>query len=198
MSQDYDAAPSVSFFATIRLLFHVLWQASSFFFLSLFVLALLSGTLSPLTLLINATLLDLIVQSISAPTALPGLARSIIFQLILFAGLTLGGQILARLRRYIEDVYQKKVTNFISLLIAEKASQLDLAFFENPAFHNRLSNASNEAAFRPITMLSQLLTLCSTGISVFGVGILLFQWHPWIVLLVILVSSIRYWLTIRQ
>lgn len=198
MSHDDDIAPSVSFFSTLRLLFHVLWKANLFFFISLLILALLSGTLSPLTLLINATLLDLIVRSVSAPSAIPGLTEQIVFQLLLFAGITLGGQLLARLRRYIEDVYQKKVTHFISLLIAEKASQLDLAFFENPAFHNRLSNASNEASFRPITILSQLLTLCSTGISVIGVSVLLFQWQPWIVLLVILVSSIRYLLTVRQ
>ena len=201
MSQDlpqHNDMPAASFAATARLLFRVLWQANPFFLLSVMLLTLLSGAVLPLTILLNAALLDLIVRSLTTPLAPSSIPGSALLLLFLLGGVIVGGQLVTRLQQSVKGLFQKKVSAFITLLIAEKASQLDLAFFENPTFHNRLSNATSEAAYRPITILEQLLTLCSTLITAIWVGIFLLQWHWWIVLLVVAISALRYWLAARQ
>lgn len=188
-----DPLHQMPFIPTMRLLFHILWSTDPLFFLCLLLLTGLSGIVTPLQLLLNAALLSLIVGSLSSVHAVPGIMLSLIHLILLTAGLLLGGQIVAQLQQTVQTFYQLKVTHSINLLLAKKASQLDLAFFENPTFHNQLSNASNEASFRPLMILNQLLTIVSTTITTVWVVVFLFQWQWWIVVLVTSISALRYW-----
>lgn len=82
--------------------------------------------------------------------------------------------------------------------LAEHASQLDLGFFDNPTFHNRLTNASNEASYRPVTILQSLLSMGASSITVGWMLVLLVQWHWWLVVAVMVVAYLRYYLATRQ
>jgi ATP-binding cassette subfamily B protein len=199
-SSDQPGGRTASFaiFPTFHLLLQILWQAGPGSLLSLLVLTVLSGVITPLLLVLTAALLDVIVRSLSQAHALSGLNPGALRLLLLLGGLVIGGQVIMYVQQTIQTLYQQKVTNVIKLRLAEHAAQLDLAFFDNPSFHNRLSNASNEAAYRPVTILQQLLTIGSTAVTVVWVAVLVLQWHWWILLLVVLISCIRYGVSARE
>ena len=46
--------------------------------------------------------------------------------------------------------------NYISVGIIEKANALDLSYFENAQFYDKLENARREAGYRPGAMVGQL------------------------------------------
>lgn len=156
--------------------------------MALLILTLLTGITPVLTILISSKLIDLIVQTVAQPQT-DQLPEPVMNWLILFGIILLLEQLSIRLRAAIERLYQIRVTNRVQLLIAEKAASLDLAFFENPAFHNQLRNAASEASFRPVTMITQLMMVIAGFMTLFSVMAILLWWKGWVVP-VILVSAV--------
>ncbi|GCE29452.1 HlyB/MsbA family ABC transporter [Dictyobacter alpinus] len=184
----------------IRQLFLILWQANALLFVLLLVLSLVTGAIPALTLIVNAKLIDEIVsfafqQRSASSTSFP---FPILILLFILAGSGALNQVMASTRTTIETLYRKQVTNLISLKIAEKASSLDLSFFENPVLSNRLTLALNEASYRPITIVTLLLTLLTTSITLISVTVIIARWHFWILLLVISISFLHYWIIARM
>jgi ATP-binding cassette, subfamily B, bacterial len=63
------------------------------------------------------------------------------------------------------DLLQDKVALDVQLRIMDHASRLDLAFFEDSRSYDLLSQASNEATVRPVTMISGLFGMIQTVIT---------------------------------
>ncbi|MCY1079866.1 ABC transporter ATP-binding protein [Archangium sp. miwbw1] len=101
-----------------------------------------------------------------------------------FALAALGG-ILARSIVYLNVVLAERYVRHVSLRLIEHASQLDLATYEDPSFHDRLERARVQATDRLVMVeavarfLQQIVTVASLC-----VGILVFS--PWILLFIIL------------
>jgi len=56
--------------------------------------------------------------------------------------------------------------NKISLNILNKANGLDVSFFENEQFYNKLQNAYQEAGYRPVDLVFQLFFIIQTLITI--------------------------------
>jgi ATP-binding cassette subfamily B protein len=182
-----------NYLSTIKLLIKLGWGASPFYFLGLLALIIISGLIPVAGLLVSSLLIDLIIHSVSISQPLGTLPTSLIILLILMGGLNAVGQSITNLRSAVEDLYKKKASNYVSILIAENASLLDLAFFDDPDFHNQLSNASSEASYRPVIMISQLMAAISTLILSISTAILLLIWHWWIIFLILFTSIVTFW-----
>src|SRR5207237_1183209 len=74
----------------------------------------------------------------------------------------LGDLSLSTLSTLVQQLLQTKVTNRVQLLILEKAETLDLTFFEDAQFYDRLRQASDESSYRPLTMIMQTFDLART------------------------------------
>lgn len=75
----------------------------------------------------------------------------------------------------------------ISLRILKKANTLELAFFENAQFYDRLQNAHREAGYRPLEIVSQILSLGQSVITLSSMTLLLVRLH-WAILPLILIT----------
>lgn len=80
------------------------------------------------------------------------------------------------------------LSNYISVRIIEKANALDLSYFENAQFYDKLENARQGAGYRPSQMMTQLFGLLRSLITFVSVIGVLASLSPWLVLLVIAVS----------
>src|SRR5579859_8025413 len=49
-----------------------------------------------------------------------------------------------------QQLLQERVGNRVQLMILEKADTLDLAFFEDPEFYDKLRNAADESTYKPM------------------------------------------------
>lgn len=198
--QSSNSLPPVPLLPTLRLALQIAWQASPTLLLCLVVLTVLTGTIPPIVIQINAKLLSLLAVNLAKPMAFDlsiAMESAVVF-LLQLAAVQIGGQVLTSLKQSLQTIYQGKVVMVIGLRLVEHASRLDLAFFDDPDFHNQLANASNEASFRPVMILDQLLSMGSSLITVGWVTVLIWQWHSWVVLIVVLIAVLRYGLGARQ
>jgi len=155
----------------------------------LLVLTLISGLLPIATIFINSRLIEALAQAVQSPQTNNTLPTQFVILLVLLGGVSLLGQFLGQLNNTVQNLYQIRVTNYVRLMVAEKASSMDLAFFENPEFHNMMRNASNEASFRPVIIVQQLMIIASTLTTLISLAVVVIIWQAWIVP-VIIVSSL--------
>jgi len=73
----------------------------------------------------------------------------------------------------------------INTLILEKALTLKLAHFEDSEFYDKLTRARREASTRPLSLVTRTFGLVQNGISLLSYGVLLVQFSPWTVLILI-------------
>ena len=86
-------------------------------------------------------IVDGVVNSITNQMApRDGLMHVMPYLLLEFA-LLLASTLLGQLQTLVEHVLHSKLTNHVNTLIMEKALSLDLRFFENPDFYDKLQNA---------------------------------------------------------
>jgi ATP-binding cassette, subfamily B, bacterial len=70
----------------------------------------------------------------------------------------------------------------INVTILEKALKLDLRFFEDPEFYDKLTRARREASSRPIALVTESFGLVQSFITLVGYAALLIRFSGWAVL----------------
>ena len=90
-------------------------------------------------------IVDGVVNAITSEMAPRAGLTSVMPYLLLEFALLLAGTVLGQLQTLIEHVLHSKLTNKVNTLIMEKALSLDLRFFENPDFYDKLQNARRQA-----------------------------------------------------
>jgi len=70
----------------------------------------------------------------------------------------------------------------VNVQILDKALRLDLSFFEDAEFYDRLTRARREASSRPVALLSESFSLVQNVVTLVGYAVLLARFSSWIVL----------------
>ena len=63
------------------------------------------------------------------------------------------------LNQFLGDIQTQKLTDYISNLLHKKSVELDLAFYDNPQYHDTFHRAQQEANYRPILILNNITEL---------------------------------------
>jgi ATP-binding cassette, subfamily B, bacterial len=186
---------TMNYQSTVKAVIQLVWRASPGFFMGLVCLTLITGLTPVLSILIASRLIDMIVGMISVEPAVP--FRSFTWILILYGGVVLAEQLSIRLRAAMERLYQIRVTNYIQCIIADHAASLDLAFFENPDFHNKLRNAATEASYRPLAMITQIMAVTSGLMTMVSMAVILLTWQAWIVPPIVVAAAVMFFVSAR-
>jgi len=73
----------------------------------------------------------------------------------------------------------------INMMILAKALTLSLAHFEDSEFYDKLTRARREASTRPLSLVTRTFGLVQNGISLTSYAVLLVQFSPWTVLILL-------------
>jgi len=74
----------------------------------------------------------------------------------------------------------------VNVMILEKALTLELAQFEDSEFYDKLTRARREASSRPLSLVNRTFGLAQNLVSLVSYGVLLVQFSPWAVAVLIL------------
>jgi ATP-binding cassette, subfamily B, bacterial len=74
----------------------------------------------------------------------------------------------------------------VNVMILEKALTLELAHFEDSEFYDKLTRARREASSRPLSLVMRTFGLGQNGVSLASYGVLLWQFSPWAVAVLLL------------
>jgi ATP-binding cassette subfamily B protein len=97
-----------------------------------------------------------------------------------------------------QQLLQERVANRVQLLVLGKANSLDLAFFEDSEFYDKLRQASDESIYKPLQIISQLFDFVKTFVTLTSMLALLLSLTWWLAIVALLlpipsfISSSRY------
>ncbi len=95
------------------------------------------------------------------------------------------GAVMSQTRILLEHVLHAKLSHTINSAIIRKSLSLDLHFFENAEYYDKLENARREADRRALDILNSGFMAVQNTITLTSFVVLLFTFSPWIALLLL-------------
>jgi len=163
----------------------LVWQTQRAYTLTMVALRLARAFVPLATLWVGKLIIDAVVgargNTDAINTGVYGLRH--LWQLVgLEIGIVLAGEWLARASALVESLLGDLFSNHTSVRLMEHAATLDLYQFEDPAFYDQLERARRQTTGR-IGLIGQLLGMCQDSLTLLSLGVALFAYSPWLLLL---------------
>lgn len=165
----------------VRPLLRMVWETSPALVVTSIVLRLFRGLLPLGMLWVSKLILDAVVGRISRGT---GTLASIWRLVALELGLAVASDIFSRINTLCDSLLGDRFTNRVSLRLMEHADRLDLAFFEDPLFYDKLERARRQTTGR-LGLLAALLSTSQDLLSLVSLSAGLIVFSPWLMVLLI-------------
>ncbi len=169
-------------FASIPRVMKLVLSASVLFTVLMGVLSILQGFMPALSIEITRVVVNSVEVGIRRHSISP-----IFFPVGLQLGVVLVTSLLSTLGNIVQQLLQEKVSNKIQLLVLEKSNTLDLSFFEDPTFYDKLRQATDQSTYQPVSMISQTFDLFRTMVTLFSVIAILLQLEWWLAIVALII-----------
>ncbi|MGD8384534.1 MAG: ABC transporter ATP-binding protein [Lysobacterales bacterium] len=166
---------------------HLVWSTNPRLTVAFAALTLLAGVLPAAMAYIGALIIDAVLAAIKTAKDSGVTDMSRVFLLIAAEGLIVVA--LAGAQRGIalcQSLLRAQLGQRVNEMILEKALSLELAQFEDSEFYDKLTRARREASSRPLSLINRTFGLGQNMISLVSYGVLLVQFSPWTVLILVL------------
>lgn len=97
--------------------------------------------------------------------------------------LILVGMASSQLRSLAEHILHSELANHINTLIMRKALSLDLHYFEDATFYDKLQNARREADWNALRIVDDSFLMAQSAITMLSLTALLVRFSPWLALI---------------
>lgn len=188
------------FFSRYFYIFKLVWETSPFILFVMSFVALFNGVFPVFGAYVTAELLNELVKAFNLASSLAGTADAmqimmqvsaevnVVFWIVMEFLYIVTKNIVSTVYTAIVTISGEKVANNIKVKIITKAKTIDVAQFDLPEFYEKFENASREASFRPIQIISSTFTVISNVISMISFITVLALLSPFAPLLIIAFS----------
>lgn len=174
----------LSVFQYSRLAIEIVWSTSAALTLVMALTTLVSGVLPAAIASVGGLFVDAVANAIRETGELQEQARSdVLFYVFLEAGLVVIMTGAQKLSSVCQSILRVLLGNKINVMILEKALTLELAHFEDAEYYDKLVRARREASSRPLSLVIKTFDLTRDIIALITIGIWLFQFSLYAVLL---------------
>ena len=165
----------------------LVWTTSRRLTVILAVVTVLAGVLPAAIAYVGALIIDAVVAAARLFQESGAAHYREVLALVAAEGLLVaalaGGQ---RALSACQSLLRAQLGQRVNVMILEKALQLELAQFEDSEFYDKLTRARREASSRPLSLVVRTFGLAQNGVSLVSYGVLLAQFSPWAVLVLVL------------
>ncbi|MEQ8313704.1 MAG: ABC transporter ATP-binding protein [Gammaproteobacteria bacterium] len=162
----------------------IVWSTSAGLTILMAVTTLIAGVLPAAIASVGGLFVDAVASAIQGSGDVAEQARSdVLFYVLVEAGLVVlmtGGQ---KINSVCQSILRVLLGNKINVMILEKALTLELAHFEDAEYYDKLVRARREASSRPLSLVIKTFDLVRDIVALITIGIWLFQFSPYAVLL---------------
>jgi ATP-binding cassette subfamily B protein len=88
-------------------------------------------------------------------------------------------------RRLVQQLIQLQLANRIRAEIIRKALTLELAYFEDADFYDRLQNARREGGYKPVELINDTFLIVQNTITLISFALLMLRFSPWLVVVLL-------------
>ncbi len=146
------------------------------------IVALISGLLPISQAWVAKLIVDLVVNAVTNATApMLALQAALPFLLIEFGLITLGA-IMNQVRSLAEHMLNARLSNSINTAIIRKSLSLDLHYFEDAQFYDKLQNARRESNWRAMSIINTSFNLVTNIITLGSFAVSLIAFSPLVAL----------------
>jgi ATP-binding cassette subfamily B protein len=182
-------APRRSFLGVFRYsrrALELVWTTSRALTLALGALTLVAGVLPAAMAWVGALIIDAVVAATAVYRDTGAAALRPVFALVALEAAIVAA--LAFAQRGIslcQALLRAQLGQRVNVMILEKALTLELAQFEDSEFYDKLTRARREASSRPLSLVNRTFGLAQNLVSLVSYGVLLVQFSPWAVAVLI-------------
>nr|WP_290696247.1 ABC transporter ATP-binding protein [Halomonas sp. UBA3074] len=192
-TSETSSSPLSGFFGVFRYSRRALglvWETSRWMMLGLALCTLVAGVLPAVAAWVGQLIVDGVVNAMEAHQAAsePSLLASItpVLKLVGIEALIIGAIALAqRGLSAQQSLLRALLGQKVNVMILEKAGSLSLSQFEDSELYDQLTRARREASTRPLALVNKTFGLLQNAISLGSFGVLLVQFSPWALLILV-------------
>ena len=137
--------------------------------------------------LLNLYILKYLVDSVSnekVPVIL-GIELNSYILLGIFCLVFLLNRLVNVLNEVNSEVMSQRLMDYLSDRIQKQSSRLDMAYFDNPGYHDTYHRAQAEASYRPMQILNMFMGFIGSTITISGIVAMLWSASVWIIVVMI-------------
>jgi ATP-binding cassette subfamily B protein len=165
----------------------LVWTTSRGLTIALGSLTVLAGALPAAIAWVGAQIVDAVVAAIASHGAgIDPTYSNVIALVVLEGGLVAATAGAQRGLSLCQSLLRALLGQRVNVMILEKALTLDLEQFEDAEFYDKLTRARREASSRPLSLVMRTFGLGQNAISLLSYGVLLVQFSPWAVAVLLL------------
>ena len=162
----------------------IVWDTSAALTVVMAATTLVSGILPAAIASVGGLFVDAVASAFQETGASAQQLRSeALYYVFLEAGLVVLITAAQRINTVCQSILRVLLGNKINVMILEKALTLELAHFEDSEFYDKLVRARREASSRPLSLVIKTFDLFRESILLVTIGIWLYQFSPYAVLL---------------
>jgi len=166
----------------------LVWQASRGWTLAWAILLALQGLLPAALVYFTRPFIDSLVPIVNGSGSWENVSFTLFLAGLIVAAILLT-QILQSVNNWVSAAQGQSIGDYLANLIHAKATAVDLAFYEFPEYHDRLTRARQDAGTRPLALLNSVGSLLQNGITIVALVMMLTPYGWWIPL-VLVVSAL--------
>lgn len=162
----------------------IVWNTSAGLTLAMAATTLVSGILPAAIASVGGLFVDAVSTAFQSTGDVADAARDDVLKYVLIEALLIvlmtGAQ---KINGVCQSILRALLGNEINVMILEKALGLELAHFEDAEYYDKLVRARREASSRPLSLVIKTFDLLRDTIALITIGVFLFQFSPYAVLL---------------
>ncbi len=179
-----SVAKFLAVFQYSKVAIEIVWSTSAALTLLMAGATLFSGVLPGLIASVGGLFVDAVASALQQSGEQAEQARSdVLFYVLVEAGLVVLMTGAQKVNSVCQSILRVLLGNKINVMILEKALTLELAHFEDAEYYDKLVRARREASSRPLSLVIKTFDLVRDLILLITIGIWLFQFSPYAVLL---------------
>lgn len=167
----------------------LVWESSGGWTIANGLLLVLQGVLPVVSLYLLKLLVDAVAEYAVGPQAGQGMPAGLLAVLAAAGGVAVLGGIAGNYGQVAGREQGRRVADHMQGIVQRKATEVDLAYYENTTLQDSLHRAQEESEFRPAEIVNALSAVVQNTVSLAGVVWLLVTFH-WVLFPVLVVALV--------
>jgi ATP-binding cassette subfamily B protein len=177
--------------------FRLVWSAAPRWTAASLSLLTIQGLLPVVIVYLTRGLVDSLAQAASGGLSWANLQSALLYSALMAAAL-LGSEALRVLSEWVRAGQAELIHDHVSLVVQNKSTSVDLACYETPDFHDRLSRAHSDAGNRPLALIEGAGNVLRDGITLAGMAAVLLPYGLWIPPALLLSTLPAFYIVLRS
>ncbi|HWP42265.1 MAG TPA: ABC transporter ATP-binding protein [Blastocatellia bacterium] len=174
----------------------LIWEAAPRLTIAWAILLIAQGLLPAASVYLVKLLVDHLVRAMNAGGDWV-YAQPVLGLLALTAIVMLATEFLQSAIEWTRTAQSELVRDHIKMLLQQKATALDISFFETSEYYDRLDQARSEAGSRPVALLESLGSLVQNSITLLAMAAILLPYGLWLPVVLLVGTLPAFYIVLR-